>query len=185
MDEGCIPQDWKIAYVSPIFKKGARNEAENYRPIRLTSIACKLTESFVKDSIMTHMRAENLLSSKQYGFVNGRSTTTQMLSYLDKCIDTLVSGGVVHTTYFDFAKAFDSVPHKGLLRKLKSYGINGKILEWIKAFLSNHREIVDVNGMKSDPATVLGLILFVVYISNLPEVVKCGTYLFADDTKIF
>ena len=106
MDEGCIPQDWKMAYVLPIFKKGVRNKAENYRPIRLTSIVCKLMESFVKDSIMTHMRAENLLSSKQYGFINGRSTTTQLLSYLDKCIDTIVSGGVVDTIYFDFAKSF-------------------------------------------------------------------------------
>ena len=65
MDEGCIPQDWKMVYVSPIFKKGARNKAENYRPISLTSIMCKLMESFVKDSIMSYMRAENLLSSKQ------------------------------------------------------------------------------------------------------------------------
>ena len=65
MDEGCIPQDWKMAYNSPIFKKGARNKAENYRPISLTSIVCKLMESFVKDLIMNHKRAENLLSSKQ------------------------------------------------------------------------------------------------------------------------
>ena len=131
MDEGCIPQDWKMVYVSPIFKKGARNKAENYRPISLTSIVGKLMEYFVKDSIMTHMRAENLLSSKQYGFINGRSTTIQLLSYLDKCIDTIVSGGIVDTIYFDFAKAFDSVPHERLLGKLKSYGINGKVLEWI------------------------------------------------------
>ena len=66
MDEGCIPQDWKMAYVSPIFKKGARNKAENYKPISLMSIVCKLMESFVKDSITTHMRAEILLSLKQY-----------------------------------------------------------------------------------------------------------------------
>ena len=97
------------------------------------------------------------------------------------------------TIYFDFAKAFDSVPHKRL-GKLKSYGINGKVLEWIKTFLSNRRQIVNVNGMKSDPATALsGIpqssflepILVVIYINDLPEVVKCGTYLFADDTKIF
>ena len=71
----------------------------------------------------------NLFSSKQYGFINGRSTMTQLLSYLDKSIDTIVSGGVVDTIYFNFAKAFDRVPHESLLGNLKSYGINGKVLE--------------------------------------------------------
>ena len=88
--------------------------------------------SFVIDSIITHIRAENLLSSKQYGFINGRSTTTQLLSYLDKCIDTIVVSGRVVDTIYDFAKAFDSVPHNRLLGKLRSYGINGKVSEWIK-----------------------------------------------------
>ena len=110
----------------------------------------------------------------------------QLLSYFDKCIDTIVPGGVVDTMYFDFAKVFDSVPHKRLLGKLKLYGINGKILEWIKAFLSNCRQIVNVNGMKSDPATALsGFPQGDLYINHFPKVVKCGTYLFADDTKIF
>ena len=90
------------------------------------------------------------MTSKQYG--NGRSTTTQLLSYLDKCIDTIVSGGVVDTIYFDFAKAFDSLPQERLLSKPKSYGISGKVLECIKAFLSNRRQIVNFNEMKSDPA---------------------------------
>ena len=99
MDEGFIPQDRKMKYVSPILKKGARNKAEKYRPISLTSIVCKLMEPFDKDSIMTCMRAKNLLLSKQYGVKNGRSTTTQMLSYLDKCIDTAVSRRVVAKIY--------------------------------------------------------------------------------------
>ena len=88
MYERCTPQYWKIAYVSPIFKKGARNKAENYRLVSLTSVLCKLIKSFVKDSIITHMKAEYFLSSKQYGFMNGRYTTTQLFSYLDKRIDT-------------------------------------------------------------------------------------------------
>ena len=97
------------------------------------------------------------------------------------------------TIHFDLVKAFGSVPHERLLGKLKSYGISCKDLKWIKAFLSNLRQIVNVNGMKSDPATVLSgqgsvlvPILFFIYINGLPKVVvKCGTYLFADDTKIF
>ena len=119
MDEECLPQNWKMAYVSPIFKKGARNKGENYRPISLMSIVWMM-EFFDKESIMTPMTTENLLSSKQYGFINGRSTTTQLLSYLDKYVDTIVYGGVVDTIYFDFAKAFDSVPHERLLGQFKS-----------------------------------------------------------------
>ena len=70
---------------------------------------------------------ENLLSTKQHGFTSGRSTTTQLLNYLDKCVETIVDGGVVDSIYMDFAKAFDSVPHRRLIAKLQSYGIKGKV----------------------------------------------------------
>ena len=103
---------------------------------------------------------------------------------------TIASGGVADTIYFDFAKkAFDTAPNERLLSKLKLQGINGKALEWIKAFLRNRCQIVNVNGMKSDPATVLsgipqgsvlGSITFVIYMNDLPEVEKCGTDLFAE-----
>ena len=193
LDEGIIPKDWKETYVSPIFKKGARNRAANYRPISLTSIVCKIMEKIVKQSIMKHLIDNSLLSSKQFGFLTGRSTITQLLKFLDDCAAKIATGGVVDTIYMDFAKAFDKVPHRRLLHKLRSYGIDNNTLGWIKAFLGDRNQTVQVNGEMSKLAgvlsgvpqgSVLGPVLFVIYINDLPEMVKSNVYLFADDTKL-
>ena len=97
MECGEIPDDWKHASVSPIFKKGVKNRAENYRPISLTSIVCKLMESFMKDALLNHIKDKKLLSTKQHGFLRGRSTATQLLTYLDTCIEVVVNGDVIVT----------------------------------------------------------------------------------------
>ena len=109
-------------------KKGAKNLSENYHPISLTSLVCKLIESLIKRAIMKHLPELKHLSPKKFNFISGRSTTTQLMRYLDNCLDAIVNGNVVATFYLDFAKSFDSVPHRRLLGKLILYGVTGNIL---------------------------------------------------------
>ena len=189
-----LPKDWKKANITGIFKKGSRHLPENYRPISLTSILCKIMEKFVRNSVVSHLLDRELLSKQQFGFISGRSTLTQLLYYLDECLKKIASGNVVDSIYLDFSKAFDTVPHRRLLGKLESYGIQGKILAWIKSFLQDRTQQVVVNGSTSDIApvisgipqgTVLGPVLFVIYINDLLDEISSDGLMFADDTKIF
>ena len=109
-----IPDDWKEGCITAIFKKGSRKHASNYRPVSLTCILCKLLESFVRDHIVSHMKNNGLFSNRQYGFLSGRSTTLQLLYVLERWTEILDNGGSLDAIYFDFMKAFDTVPHKRL-----------------------------------------------------------------------
>ena len=140
------------------------------------------------------MLTNNLLSSFQHGFVHGRSCTTQLLAVLDKWTKAIEQGESIDAIYLDFAKAFDMVPHQRLLVKLKGYGICGKVLQWIAAFLDGRCQRVIINGSKSSwspvmsgipQGSVLGPILFVCYVNDMPEVVDSPVHMFADDTKIY
>ena len=131
-----VPTDWKHANVTAIHKKGKKTLAENYRPVSLTPILCKVMESFIREAITDHMKTNNLFSDKQFGFISGRSTTLQMIHVLDIWSTILDEGGTLDVVYCDFMKAFDKVPHRRLLHKIHQYGIRGNLLGWVESFLS-------------------------------------------------
>ena len=128
---------WRSALIGAIFKKGNKCQAGNYRPVSLTSVACKVLESLVREHIIKFMKRNNFFTKKQYGFISGRSTSLPLLEVLDKWTEALDLGYSIDCVYMDYQKAFDTVPHKRLHDKLTSYGINEQLMAWIDSFLSN------------------------------------------------
>jgi len=173
-----LPSDWTAANISVIHKKGKKSELSNYRPISLTCIVCKLMEGFIRNYILNHFLDNNFFSNKQFGFLKGRSTVLQLLHIMDKWTECLENGGQINAIYSDFEKAFDKVPHRLLLQKLRHYRLNENVINWIKSFLCYRKQRVKLNGFYSDWAevlsgipqgTILGPILFIIYINDLPD----------------
>ena len=190
---GVLPSEWKIAFVTPIYKKGSKHLACNYRPVSLTSTVVKVMESIIKTNILEHLNSNNLLISHQFGFLEGHSCTTQLLHVMDILTKSLDRGVPVDVIYMDLQKAFDSVPHKRLLYKIEHYGITGNLLRWIDGFLSNRRQRVVLNGEKScwqdvksgvPQGSILGPLLFLIYVNDMPKSILSHVFLFADDTKL-
>jgi len=150
-------------------------------------------ERLLRKLLLEHMFDNDFISDCEHGFIPGRSCTTQLLEVMDKWTDILDNGGSLDVIYLDLAKAFDSVPHRRLLLKLQSYGINGAYLSWISNFLLGRNQRVTVSGTGSEWApvlsgvpqgSVLGPVLFVCYINDMPATVLSFIYMYADDTKI-
>ena len=154
LSTGVVPEDWRVAHVTPVFKKGSRSLAENYRPISLTSIVCKILESMLCTAVTAHLNQYSLLKSSQHGFVTHRSCLTNLLQYFETLSNLLDQGHSVDAFYLDFSKAFDRVPHQRLLSKLKAHGITGPILTWIKSWLSGRKQKVVLNGSSSGWSSV-------------------------------
>jgi len=115
-----LPDEWKLGHVTAVYKKRNKDDPSNYRPISLTSIISKLMESIIRNHITEFFFQNSYFSNKQYGFIKGRSTVLQLLKIMDNWTAQLDSGGQVDVIYTDFAKAFDTVPHRRLLLKVKT-----------------------------------------------------------------
>nr|VZI48449.1 unnamed protein product [Spirometra erinaceieuropaei] len=191
---GTLPIDWKLAHITPLHKGGNRAATTNYRPISLTCILCKVMERIIKNELMQFLEVNGLLSNCHHGFRKGRSCTTNLLQSLQSWTRAIDDRHAVYIAFIDLQKAFDTVPHQRLLHKLNKIGIVGNFLKWIEKFLLGRHQVVCIGRGKSDPAmvesgvhqgSVLGPILFLLYVDNAARDLDCEVEMFADDMKIW
>ena len=194
-NSGTTPKTWCEATVCPIYKKGQKYLPENYRPVSLTAIPCKLLEHIIVSKTWEHLNQHNIITNIQHGFRSGLSCTSQLVGAVDDWTSELNTGqSQIDVIVLDFSKAFDKVPHQRLLQKIRSYGITNNNAKWIESFLTNRSHKVVINGTSSDvrevssgvpQGTVLGPLLFLLYINDIEKGLTSKMRLFADDSAIY
>jgi hypothetical protein len=191
---GIFPQGWKLAKVTPIFKKGDKTDPGNYRPVSVIPVVSKVFEKIIYDQLFAYFNENNLLVQNQSGFRNLHSTVTALIEATSNWslnIDKGMFNGIV---FIDLQKAFDTIDHSILLTKLKYYGIDDKTITWFNSYLSNRLQQCSANGSLSSPCEInlgipqgsnLGPLLFLIYINDLPNCLSTSiSRMFADDTSI-
>ena len=189
-----VPSIWKFANVMPLFKGGTHSSPSNYRPISLTSVCSKTLERLITSQLYTYLDSKNLLSATQFGFCSGLSVSDQLLLTYDYVSFHLDQGSDVDVLLFDYSKAFDVVNHQVLLSKLFLIGIRNPLLGWIGDFLTGRKMQVVVHQSSSyvsdipsgvPQGSVLGPLLFLIYINHVTADLQCKSVLFADDLKLY
>ena len=194
LHQGIVPQDWKQALVTPLYKKGNRSNPANYRPISLTCICSKILEHIVHTNIMSHLINLNILSDSQFGFRKNYSAELQLIKTTHDIALNLNAKSQTDVILLDFSKAFDKVSHQLLLSKLQYYGVAGQLLGWISSFLSGHTQRVVCGGQSSDPVnvasgvpqgSVLGPLLFLLFINDITHHLSSTCRLYTDDCILY
>ena len=192
--KGIFPDQWKMANVTPVHKKDNKQIIKNYRPISLLPIFAKLFEKMVFQKMYNHFIANNLITKNQSGFRPNDSVTNQLISLVESIHSAFDINHEVRSVYLDMSKAFDKVWHEGLMFKLKQNGISGNLLNLFESYLSNRKQRVMINGSESDwgkidagvpQGSVLGPLLFLIYVNDLEKGIKSQINFFADDTSMF